>query len=271
MTEGFAGVLELEPTGEDRFAAHQTADAPQLYGGLAMGWMLRAAGATVGDDLQPHSLHATFLRGGRHGVATELVVDRRRDGRAFATRHVELHQEGRLVATMTASFHTGEDGPDWHEPPAGLSDTGPEELLATPARVPGTRWVDLRHADQGHADGTIPFLRHSIHPYWVRITGPVPDEPRFHASALAFLSDYLVVLSAAPPGRGVEPGTRMVTLDHGLWLHRPTRVDGWLHVTSDPISTSGGRGTCRGLIHDRDGRLVASFVQEVLHRAGVPG
>src|SRR5690554_5539778 len=115
MTEGFAGVLELEPAGEDRFTAFQAAETSLLYGGLAMGWMLHAACRTVEGELRPHSLHAAFLRGGRHGVPTELVVERRRDGRAFATRHVELLQEGRVLATMAASFHAGEDGPDWHD------------------------------------------------------------------------------------------------------------------------------------------------------------
>ena len=54
----------------------------------------------------------------------------------------------------------------------------------------------------------------------------------------------------------------MASLDHAMWFHRECRLDDWLLYACDSPSTSGGRGLTRGLIYDRDGRLVASTAQE---------
>ena len=58
----------------------------------------------------------------------------------------------------------------------------------------------------------------------------------------------------------------MASLDHAMWFHRPFRADEWLLYAQDTPSTSGGRGLARGSIYTRDGRLVASVVQEGLIR-----
>ena len=56
------------------------------------------------------------------------------------------------------------------------------------------------------------------------------------------------------------------SLDHALWFHRPFRADDWLLYSQDSPSTSGARGFSRGLVFDRQGRLVASVAQEGLVR-----
>jgi acyl-CoA thioesterase-2 len=48
------------------------------------------------------------------------------------------------------------------------------------------------------------------------------------------------------------------------------RVDDWLLHDQDSPSASGGRGIGRGRIFARDGRLVATTVQEGLIRVGTP-
>jgi acyl-CoA thioesterase-2 len=58
----------------------------------------------------------------------------------------------------------------------------------------------------------------------------------------------------------------MASLDHAMWFHRPFRVDEWLLYSIDSPSASGARGFTRGNIFDRDGKLVASVVQEGLLR-----
>ena len=62
----------------------------------------------------------------------------------------------------------------------------------------------------------------------------------------------------------------MASLDHGMWFHRPARVDDWLLYSCDSPSSGGGRGLARGLIYDRDGRLIASTIQEGMIRVGKP-
>ena len=62
------------------------------------------------------------------------------------------------------------------------------------------------------------------------------------------------------------PNVQMASLDHALWFHRPFRADEWLLYSLDSPSAQGSRGLARGLVYDRDGRLVASTVQEGLIR-----
>jgi acyl-CoA thioesterase II len=70
-----------------------------------------------------------------------------------------------------------------------------------------------------------------------------------------------------PHGMTWTSGTTIVaSIDHAMWFHRPARVDEWLLYTMDSPSAQGARGLSRGLIHDRNGRLVASVVQEGLMR-----
>jgi len=47
-----------------------------------------------------------------------------------------------------------------------------------------------------------------------------------------------------------------------MWFHRDFRLDDWLLYSCDSPSTSSGRGLARGMIYDRQGRLVASTAQE---------
>jgi acyl-CoA thioesterase-2 len=54
----------------------------------------------------------------------------------------------------------------------------------------------------------------------------------------------------------------LASLDHAMWFHRDFSLDDWLLYTCDSPSTNGGRGLARGMIYDRQGRLVASTAQE---------
>ena len=59
---------------------------------------------------------------------------------------------------------------------------------------------------------------------------------------------------------------QVASLDHAIWFHRPFRADDWLLYSQDSPSASNALGFARGMIHDRAGRLVASFAQEGLIR-----
>jgi acyl-CoA thioesterase-2 len=63
-----------------------------------------------------------------------------------------------------------------------------------------------------------------------------------------------------------DPKVQAASLDHALWFHRPFRADDWLLYAQDSPSASGARGFSRGLVFDRQGRLVASVAQEGLVR-----
>jgi acyl-CoA thioesterase-2 len=107
---------------------------------------------------------------------------------------------------------------------------------------------------------------------WFRAVDRVPDDPRLHRCILAYASDYQLVGTALRPhGRSWFQRSMMVaSLDHALWFHRTARVDDWLLYAMDSPSAQGARGLARGLVFDRDGRLVASVAQEGLMRVVKP-
>jgi acyl-CoA thioesterase-2 len=68
-------------------------------------------------------------------------------------------------------------------------------------------------------------------------------------------------------GRSVfDADLQVASLDHAMWFHRPPRIEDWVLYAQDSPSASGGRGFTRGLLFARDGRLLASVVQEGLMR-----
>jgi acyl-CoA thioesterase II len=99
---------------------------------------------------------------------------------------------------------------------------------------------------------------------WFKLHGELEDDPRLHRALLAYVSDFhLVGTATLPHGISWVQGNLMIaSLDHAMWFHRDFRLDDWLLYSCDSPSTSGGRGLARGMIHDRQGRLVASTAQE---------
>ena len=89
-----------------------------------------------------------------------------------------------------------------------------------------------------------------------------------HRALMAYASDFhLVGTATLPHGVSMLTGDLLLaSLDHGMWFHRPVRVDDWLLYSCDSPSSSGGRGLARGLIFDRSGHLVASTIQEGMIR-----
>src|SRR5437763_3857099 len=91
-------------------------DRQRVFGGQVAGQALVAAGRTVDDEKQVHSLHAYFLRPGDPAVPIVYEVDRIRDGRSFTTRRVVAIQHGRAIFNLSASFHVDEPGPEHQVP-----------------------------------------------------------------------------------------------------------------------------------------------------------
>jgi acyl-CoA thioesterase-2 len=258
-----ASILELRPAGEDQWTAPTPGQGPpRLFGGQVAAQAMAAAVRTVEPSRVPHSLHAYFVRPGRPDTDLELAVERTRDGRSFTTRHVTARQDGKVIFTLTASFHEGEDGLDWQLPPPPMTD-GPSEAELSPDEPNLRAFWD-----------SSPFLMRSVagsdrrlapHPCWVRLLEPIDPDPAAQACALTFVSDMGVVFSARAPEHRAEPAS-LASLDHAVWFHRPFDVGDWLLFSVDPVTNAGGRALARGSFHDRHGRLVASIAQEGLVR-----
>ena len=273
-----AELLDLKETSPGRFtAATPYGEEKRIFGGQLIGQSLIAAARTV-DKGHCNSLHAYFVSAGDLQRPLQLSVDTVREGRSFAAREVDVHQEERLVFSAALSFHDGDPGPE-HQ--IGMPDVPPPEELEDQrerrrrnAEERGTQMrlfsaeqmIDARPVefpvsrDSGGIEG-----RRCL---WFRSRGPLPQDPAVHQAAIAYASDMGLLHVGTRPHQELGGGEPLNTasLDHAIWFHRPARADEWLlHVERSPVGAN-GRGLCFGSIFTRDGQLVASVAQEVLVR-----
>ena len=264
----FQKVLDVSPVsegdGEHEFSATPIGDGGHLYGGHSLGLAFRAATKTVNPELWPQSLHANFIDAGTAGGHMRLKVQSLRDSRAFAVRQITATQGDAMPLLMQASFHAGESGPDWRavEP---FDFPEPESLESHQTSLFNMDPMDVRPI-HGPSNREPDQMVTRVHPFWVRPRMELPDDRMLHASVVAFLSDYLVVSTAQAPGTKVPMGSRVVTMEHGLWFLRPIDANDWLLFTAEAMSVYHGRGLSRGSVFNREGLLLATFVQEVLTR-----
>jgi acyl-CoA thioesterase-2 len=276
--DGLLHALELESPGGERFRVRgEPGRFDRVFGGQVLAQALLAAGATV-DGKAPQSLHAYFVEAGAPGETLDLAVDRLRDGRSISSRSVTVRQGERTLLTMLASFHDTPGSPVFAEPPPPTP--GPDELPVLQDWV--HRSPDLGHHSRTWVDHPPPLdLRIGEAPtflggartggprsHWMRLPRDIGDDPLLHAALLAYASDYLLLDMAfrSFPQDGTPPPTAGFSLDHTLWFHRPVRFDRWHLHTQETVTITGHRGLIRGAIHDDEGHLVASAMQEVLVR-----
>ena len=253
-----AALLDLEVLDRDLFRGENeegAASRRSLYGGQVAAQALRAAGATVAPDRLPHSLHGYFLRPGLVDRPVVFHVDRDRDGGSFSARHVRAVQDGEVIFSMVASFHTREDSatfdavPTRGGPPASTLAVRPSPFLVEVREITPTRIGDgqVRHSDS----------------LWVRASDALPDDPLVHACAGAYISDLgsgfgQVEVTGLPAGGP--------SIDHSLWFHEPIRADEWMLLELWPLKASGSRGVYGGSLRSADGSLGVLITQEMLLR-----
>lgn len=253
-------ILDLSAAGHDRFMAPTPSEGPpRLFGGQVASQALRATTLTVPAQRRVHSFHAYFIRPGRPGIPLQLDVERTRDGRSFCTRRVVAAQDGEAILVADTSFHVAESGLDWQEGALPEGTPLPDQLRKHERGGFPFRATNPFEIVQVHPNEGLP-----LHPCWVRLRDPIPDDPALHASALAYVSDLAVIGSARGPSQQGQWGG--ASLDHSVWFHRPLRVDEWLLFSVDPVTNYGARGLAKGTFHTTAGVLVASMAQEALLR-----
>jgi acyl-CoA thioesterase-2 len=271
-------LLNLEQIEVNIFRGQSPADRMQrVFGGQVLGQALVAATRTV-EGRQCHSFHAYFLRAGDPKVPILYEVDRSRDGSSFTARRVVAIQHGRQIFNMAASFQVAEQGlehqfdmPDVPAPEA-LEDEHTHRAKFLDQMPPEAKeWISRPRPIEMRPVIMDNWLRREPRaPYdnvWMRATGPVPDDAHTQQAVLAYASDMSLLDTALlPHGRSWNSDVQMASLDHAMWFHRPFRMDEWLLYAQDSPSASGARGFNRGAIYTRDGKLVASVVQEGLMR-----
>lgn len=264
--------LDLDRLDRDLFLGDPGGGEGRLFGGMVAAQSVMAAYMTV-DEGSLHSMHAYFLRPGRHGVPIRFVVYRIRDGRTFTTRDVVAHQAGEAIFQVTTSFTKPEEGYEYQEPM-------PQVL--PPDESPGWEWgwkpevgeekqaerrwmrerpLEIRNAEPDYEKREGETPRRAV---WVKMRGPLPDDERIHAAAIAYASDSGFLATARhvnTPGRSAS-----ASLDHSVWFHYPPRFDDWLLFTSRSTMAHAARALIQGEMFTREGRRVVSVTQEGLVR-----
>jgi len=279
--ESVVRLLDLEQIERDIFRGESPAgDGRQrVFGGQVAGQALVAAGRTVPDDRQVHSLHAYFIRPGDPAVPLIYIVERVRDGKSFTTRRVSTVQHGKTIFTLSASFHRPEPGLEHADPMPDVP--GPDEVEPTAERlrrlygVSAERlWraagpIEIRHVGPLTAEAARdPSLATSRNVVWLRANGELPDDPLLHVCLMTYASD-MTLLDTVLLAHGLSWEDSLVvgaSLDHAMWFHRPFRADRWLLYAQDSPTASDARGLARGEVYTQDGQLVVSVVQEGLLR-----
>ena len=250
-----------------------------VFGGQVMGQALSAAKATVLADRTVHSFHSYFLRSGDVSKPIIYDVEKVRDGGSITTRRVCAIQNGEAIFYMTASFQIVRDGYDHQDVMPDVP--GPEELMSDQDHILSLRdelpehirakFVCERPIEIRPVHYLNPLNTEILEPVryvWFKANGQMPDDSRIHKYLLAYASDFCLLPTALQPhGKGfMSENMQVVTIDHSMWFHRDFRLDDWLLYAIDSSSASGSRGLVRGRFFTRDGKMVATTMQEGLIR-----
>ncbi len=260
----------------------------RVFGGQVFAQAMRAAQDTVPEDRMVHSQHAYFLRPGDPSVPILYQVDGIRNGGSFTTRRVVGSQRGKAIFNTEMSFQVVEEGlnhqadmPDCPGP-EGLENDNDRwnKLIAEHSKAtaksaaehrPSLRPIEMHSIDP--IDYANPTSRKPEQQVWIKASGSVAelalhDDQPLHHAILAYASDFsLMGTSLLPHGVSImSPKLQLASLDHCIWFHDSFRADEWLLYTMDSPRSSRSRGLNRGSFYSRDGRLVASTIQEGLIR-----
>ena len=274
VLDALVDLLDLEQLEVNLFRGVSPPQSPtRVFGGQVAAQALVAAGRTVPDDREVHSLHAYFIRPGDPRVPIVFEAERVRDGRSFTTRRVLAIQHGEAIFSLSASFQQPQEGLEHGDPgptgvpaPLSLPDLG-ERVAASRgvgwmSRIP--RPLDMRFVTEPVWSPDRTGATDEPSQVWMRADGTLPDDRLLHVCLLTYASDLTLLGSVI--ARHDQQEVQMASLDHAMWFHRPFRADEWLLYTCYSPTAGGSRGLATGRFTREDGALVATTVQEGLVR-----
>lgn len=271
-------LLQVKPTEPDVFeGAQESGEAERVFGGQVLGQALVAAGRTVDTGILPHSSHARFLRAPSPKEPITYRVTRARDGSSFFNREVQGEQSMGIVLTMSVSFQLHESGFEHSRPMPTAAD--PETLTPfvdrmTPFSDRLSQWFKRPRPIEVHYLADPPWeaadknQTPSESRVWMRAEPLNTDDPLIHQAALMFASDMTILDSAVlRHGLGWFPDrVRAATLDHCIWFHGKGRADSWFLYDQECPWTGNGRALATGSMYSREGKRLATIVQEAVLR-----
>ncbi len=273
-------ILDVKEIDNHTFLGHNLhIGSPQVYGGQVLAQAVASAYRTVTSGKILHSMHAYFINPGDNDLDIQYAVETIKDGRSFDTRRVVASQNGKDIFILSASFQIAESGIEHQSIMPNVarpeSLTSFSELFAEfaakfkiePRGIFAPNSPFVFHPVE-HYDPFNPKIRPAINHTWFKTNGALGDNPINHQIALAYASDFNLLITALFP-HGLSFFTtpmQIASLDHAMWFHRPVKVDEWLLYVVESSNANGGRAFCTGKIYSTDGTLVASTAQEGLIR-----
>jgi len=271
-----------------------------IFGGAVIAQSLAAAQNTVAKNLTVHSMHCYFVLAGDSDIPIIYHVENVRSGRSFATRTVQARQRGKVIFTTTISFvKEGAGGKKLVEHATAMpyvpSPTEDGELR--PPKGYNSPFESQR-IDILNNDSPRPETKRTRQ--WLRAKGKISPHGghEAHLAALAYISDSYFIGTVArthklwriPAGKnkpshddpdvlqslrengGFQKENKerrpevgmMVSLDHIIYFHDPRgfRVDDWIFTEMESPWSGDGRGLVYQKMWTKEGKLIASCIQE---------
>jgi acyl-CoA thioesterase-2 len=239
-----------------------------------MAWSIVASGL---EGLGTHTIksaHGVFSRPVARGASIELAVDRFYAGRAFGADTVTITQKGRNAARVQLLTSAPEDDLIRHED-AMPAVPGPDDCLPFTAAGAGAPGLELR----GVGDADYMASDHAVRPptlqLWIRSTEPLTGPVANQAMLCAGTGTMLIGTALLPhAGIGQEQAHRTIStgaVGQTTTFHEPFELSEWLLLDQESIYAGHGRVHGRARVFSRDGRLVASYVQDAMVRRFTDG
>tara|TARA_Y100000768_G_scaffold23595_1_gene15958 strand:- start:4205 stop:5017 length:813 start_codon:yes stop_codon:yes gene_type:complete len=258
----FDKLMSLEKVNPVTFVGHSPEyNWGRVYGGQVVAQGLAAARMTVGPDLNVHSVHAYFIRGGDSSKEIKYEVDLLRDGKSFATRRVIAYQQDEAILNFSASFQLNEESPDVDHQ---IDLSG----IPSPQDLESDNWSEIMER-RVVPSSEIPYG----HGVWLKVNGK-PTNNATNEEGIVFASDDVPFDAAVrlhPLYEGIwdgngDPPFFGASLDHAVWFHRSSSPFDWHLHLHEGINHINNRGLASGKIYSQRGSHVATVVQEILQR-----
>ncbi|MBR0899166.1 thioesterase family protein [Bradyrhizobium tropiciagri] len=280
--ESIEALVSLETIGPHRYRS-RFGDGNlngRSYGGQILGQAMMAATLSAPDDRPASLLQLLFLRGSDPGQRIEFEVGVLQDGKRFSSRHVVgVQGDGRVVLDAHATFCAPQPGPQHAvsspalaEDPASLPElTTIPDVLMRQLRPLGAYSRDVKPC----MDFRIPDIERQLSAataqsrlrFWLKGRQPLAAGSRAQPAVFAYLSDWWLNFSSVGGHlrdlQSVDP-LYLSSLNHCIWFHRAFSPDGWMHFETESPCAEGGRGLSIARIHDRNGSMLATSIQETL-------
>jgi acyl-CoA thioesterase-2 len=261
--------VERVRDGAYRVPAREDSFRDVVNGVQLMAWAMVASAMEGIGEHSVKSAHGIFSRPTARSAPIDLSLERFYSGRVFGADTVTVTQGGKNSARVQLLLSADEDDLIRH---AGeMPDVpGPDTCEPFGASAIGISGMELRVV------GAVDYVS-SEHPLlppelllWIRSTEPVSGRIANQAMLCASTGTMLIGTAMLPhAGIGQDQAHRTIStgvVGHTATYHEPFDLGDWLLLAQESIYAGHGRTHGRAGVFNRDGQLVASYVQDAMIR-----